>query len=157
MTRGERRNINKSKWFNKLRSIYKSKTWDWYRLVDKYAPNLKTFDGRTIYPKEWKDLMKTKDGVLYKNTRTKWKKEKLKSIPMDDIKMLHKRDLRNKLIPKEQLEELNQYIEDANDPFAFEKYCGSCDNFGNAEKCPFYGKVESQTIWTNIGCKKFWD
>lgn len=52
------------------------------------------------------------------------------------------------------------------DPFAFEKYCGACDNFYDPvtgykqtmfHECPFKGKVNEDTDWTLLNCKYFLD
>ena len=42
------------------------------------------------------------------------------------------------------------------DPYAFEKYCGSCIWF-DTEKCPHYGKVLPETLWELKNCNNFWD
>lgn len=41
-------------------------------------------------------------------------------------------------------------------PFAFEKYCGSCDFF-NTEECLFNAKVDENTEWKKIKCTKYWN
>lgn len=60
-------------------------------------------------------------------------------------------------------------------PFAFEDYCGNCDNFPYADykengnpigygygsyafhECPFKDKVTDNTKWKILGCKYFCD
>lgn len=47
-------------------------------------------------------------------------------------------------------------IQDATDPFYFEKYCGAC-MFFETEDCPYKG-VLANTMWAEeIDCKKFFD
>lgn len=50
------------------------------------------------------------------------------------------------------------------DPFEFENYCGSCDNFCDPISgykdtkiwdCPFEGKVDEFTDWNSICCGKY--
>ena len=64
-------------------------------------------------------------------------------------------------------EELDE-VDDALDPFSFEKYCGCCCNFPDVirgvggEYCPFLEKFENfelaaDTDWGKIGCTKFFD
>lgn len=60
-------------------------------------------------------------------------------------------------IKQEVEEEINAYIEDANDIFAFEKYCGACMHFDNPDECPLYNKVDNMTEWKKINCDKFFD
>jgi hypothetical protein len=57
-------------------------------------------------------------------------------------------------------------VEQLLDPFAFEKYCGNCDNFCDPIKgysnqsfikCPREGKVTYDTDWTLFNCKYFSD
>lgn len=57
---------------------------------------------------------------------------------------------------KDMLDEAVGVIEDMNDPFSFEKYCGSCDFF-KTEHCPHSSKVDSETEWKLIPCDKFYD
>ena len=54
-------------------------------------------------------------------------------------------------------------VEDAVGPlknmFEWEEHCGSCDWFGDDERCPFYNIVKNNPdiYWEDIGCKNFWD
>lgn len=64
-------------------------------------------------------------------------------------------------------------VEDILDPYAFERYCGSCFFFPNhslsekgdnpnAAECPFKekflsGEYNESTDWKQIKCKKFYD
>ena len=45
------------------------------------------------------------------------------------------------------------------DPFDWERHCGSCDYFGDEDRCPFYNVVKNapETYYEDIGCKNFWD
>lgn len=52
--------------------------------------------------------------------------------------------------------EIDTIVELMEDPWAFEKYCGTCDNF-QTDACPFRDRVDDETEWKKIGCKKFWD
>lgn len=158
MNRGERREINKRKWFNKLKSVFNSKTFDWYKLQGEkgsgtsFAPH-----DQSINPKEWKDMLKTKDGVAYKETSTMWHNPKTEKDEYSGKKELRKRNLTNRSLTKEDKEELEKYLEDANDIFAFEKYCGACMHFNKVNECPFYNKVDSGSNWKQIKCTQFWD
>ena len=39
----------------------------------------------------------------------------------------------------------------------FERYCGNCDYFKDADYCPFYPTTED-TLWKEeLGCENFWD
>ena len=61
-----------------------------------------------------------------------------------------------KSLSKDELITAINYINDCNDIYAFEKYCGSCDNF-NTENCPFYNKVCNDTEWKEIHCQNYWN
>lgn len=64
----------------------------------------------------------------------------------------------NKLkLDKDQKEDLVNYIEDMNNPFAFENYCGACNYFGDRLQCPYFDFVHAKTKWQVFGCKNFWD
>ena len=45
-------------------------------------------------------------------------------------------------------------INDLNDPFSFEKYCGGCDFFGT-DDCQHIGKVFEDSEWRLITCLNF--
>ena len=71
-------------------------------------------------------------------------------------------------MPKLNLVELarNPEVDRILDPFAFEHYCGTCDNFydpvnGYSEYmfkvCPREGKVDYDTDWTVFNCKNYWN
>lgn len=51
---------------------------------------------------------------------------------------------------------LTREVMELSDPFLFEKYCGSCDNF-DTEGCPFRGRVDYDTEWRRIRCDGFMD
>jgi len=51
-------------------------------------------------------------------------------------------------------------------PFYFEKFCSACNHFEHEDACPFYGKVNADTMWepeihivdgVKVKCDKFWD
>ena len=52
--------------------------------------------------KIWKDCKKDRSAVLYKNTRTLWREKLL------DMKEERKRNLRNRHLLKEDIEEMNE-------------------------------------------------
>lgn len=56
------------------------------------------------------------------------------------------------ILSKEEEEE----IEENNNIFSFEEYCGQCIYF-DTEECPFKDKVFSNTKYKNIKCSKFFD
>lgn len=58
---------------------------------------------------------------------------------------------------KEEQEDLDIAVEQMEDIYAFENYCGACDNFDDPDNCPFYNKVTFCTRWESIKCNKFWD
>ena len=61
----------------------------------------------------------------------------------------------NKLnLSKEEQEEFDNYLNDMNDPYAFENYCGACDFFDSTE-CPHINEVTTETLWKSINCKLF--
>lgn len=51
-----------------------------------------------------------------------------------------KRPKRKRANKTEDFHEGLKVINDLNDPFSFEKYCGGCDFFGT-DDCPHIGKV----------------
>ena len=59
----------------------------------------------------------------------------------------------NKLnLSKEEQEEFDNYLNDMNDPYAFENYCGACDFFYSTE-CPHLNEVTTEII-ASIGNDK---
>ena len=61
---------------------------------------------------------------------------------------------KNKKLSVEDKEDLDIVELKNNDPFAFEMYCGSCDNF-NTYDCPFFDKVDYDTYYRFLQCKKY--
>lgn len=49
-----------------------------------------------------------------------------------------------------------EYIDEINDLFSFEKYCGAC-MFFNTDDCQYLDNVSSDTEWAKIRCSKFYD
>ena len=49
-----------------------------------------------------------------------------------------------------------EHVDERNDPFSFEKYCGVCIFF-KTHDCPYLDKVLSDTEWAKIPCGKFYD
>lgn len=49
-----------------------------------------------------------------------------------------------------------EYVDERNDPFSFEKYCGVCIFF-KTHDCPYFDKVLSDTELAKIPCDKFYD
>lgn len=99
-TRETRRKIKAKKWESKLRKLWdsnrlnkrvsevkKDKKWWWYELS---------------VAESWKDCKKDRSAVLYRNTRTVWSDKFL------DIKEERKRNLRNRNLSKEDVEEINE-------------------------------------------------
>ena len=156
MDRGERREINKRKWHNKLKSIFNARAWERYRMQRTGGSDTEE-SSDMIQPKTWKDMLKTKDGVAYKETGTMWHNPKTEKDEYSDKKDLHKRDMENKSLSKEEQEELELAVETMDNPYAFENYCGACDHFGIPEECPFFEKVNDHTEWKKIKCIDFWD
>lgn len=153
MNRGERREINKRKWHNKLKNIFNAKVWDWYTKANSDNRNEESI----VHPTEWKDMLATKDGIAYKETGTIWHNPKTDKDYYSSEKDLHKRDKANKSLSREDKEELEEHIELMENPYSFEDYCGACDRFGNPEECPFFEKVHSRTYWKSLKCIDFID
>lgn len=139
-TRGERRELNRRKWNSLLKRIYKDPTWGF--VSDRNGLTyIRTFD----------DLKNSHIGKLMKSTGTLSHNQWVYSGPWAE-KEYRRRDIANKRIPKEQMEE----AEESMDMFAFESYCVNCDKF-ETDDCPFRGKVYDATKWKTIGCKCFMD
>ena len=98
--RNTRRKIKENKWESKLRKLWdsnrlnkrvsevkKDKKWWWYELS---------------VAESWKDCKKDRSAVLYRNTRTVWSDKFL------DIKEERKRNLRNRNLSKEDVEEVDE-------------------------------------------------
>lgn len=152
MNRGERRELNKRKWHNKLKTIFNAKVWDWYKPKNEHG---RIDLDKTIHPAEWKDMLNTKDGVAYKETGTIWHNPKTDKDYHSAEKDIHKRDLSNKSLSKEDKEELEDAIEALNNPYSFEDYCGACRRFGEPDECPFFEKVHDHTRWADLRCEDF--
>ena len=97
--RNTRRKIKENKWESKLRKL-----WDSNRL-DKRVSEVKK-DKKWLYElsiaESWKDCKKDRSAVLYRNTRTVWSDKFL------DTKEERKRNLRNRNLSKEDIEEINE-------------------------------------------------
>lgn len=98
--RATRRKIKENKWESKLRKL-----WNSYRLVNRVAEvkkDKKWWWYELPIAESWKDCKKDRSTVLYKNTRTIWTDKSL------DIKDERKRNLRNRHLLKEDIEEMNE-------------------------------------------------
>lgn len=98
--RATRRKIKVKKWESKLRKL-----WDSYRLVNRVAEvkkDKKWWWYELQLAESWKDCKKDRSAVLYKNTRTLWREKLL------DVKDERKRNLRNRHLLKEDIEEMNE-------------------------------------------------
>ena len=98
--RATRRKIKENKWESKLRKL-----WDSYSLVNRVAEvkkDKKWWWYELLLAKSWKDCKKDRSAVLYKNTRTIWTDKSL------DIKEERKRNLCNRHLSKEDIEEMNE-------------------------------------------------
>ena len=98
--RETRRKIKAKKWESKLRKL-----WDSWWLSDRVS-EVKKDKKWWLYElplaESWKDCKKDRSAVLYKNTRTIWTDKSL------DIKDERKRNLRNRHLLKEDIEEINE-------------------------------------------------
>ena len=65
-----------------------------------------------------------------------------------------KRQRRKRANKTEDFHDGLKVINDLNDPFSFEKYCGGCDFFGT-DDCPHIGKVFEDSEWRLIPCLNF--
>lgn len=98
--RETRRKIKAKKWESKLHEL-----WDSYSLVNRVSEVKKDKKSRLYelpLAKSWKDYKKDRSAVLYKNTRTIWRDKFL------DIKEERKRNLRNRHLFGEDIEEINE-------------------------------------------------
>ena len=98
--RATRRKIKENKWKSKLRKL-----WDSYSLVNRVAEvkkDKKWWWYELPLAKSWKDYKKDRSAVLYKNTRTIWTDKSL------DMKEERKRNLYNRHLSKEDIEEMNE-------------------------------------------------
>ena len=99
-TRETRRKIKAKKWESKLREL-----WNSYSLVNRVSEvkkDKKSWLYELSLAKSWKDYKKDRSAVLYKNTRTIWHDKLL------DIKEERKRNLRNRHLLGEDIEEINE-------------------------------------------------
>lgn len=55
---------------------------------------------------------------------------------------------------KEQFKELSVAVDLLEDKYAWEFYCGSCDNL-NTDDCPYKNKVDDLTYYPALKCKNF--
>ena len=141
-TRAERRELNARKWNKLLKKVYGDPFWVW----------IKDYENGIIKVSSFEVLKNSHLGKLMKNTGTLSHNQK--SFPWHSpwTKDFKKRDIANKKIPKEQMEE----AEESMDLYAFESYCVNCDRF-ETDECPFRGKVFEATKWETIGCESFMD
>lgn len=95
-TRAERREKTYSKWISKLKNLYNSKFLKMWRVKTNRPKNRFDFEQAETFD----DLKEDKTSVLYKNTRTIYKDKKY------DIKEDRKRKIKNRHIPKEDLDEI---------------------------------------------------
>lgn len=97
--RATRRKIRAKKWESKLHKLWNS-CW-LSNKINEVKKNKKVYLELPI-AKSWKDCKKDRSAVLYKNTRTIWNDKSL------DIKNERKRNLRNRHLLKEDIEEINE-------------------------------------------------
>ena len=98
--RATRRKTKENKWKSKLRKL-----WDSYSLVNRVAEakkDKKWWWYELPLAESWKDCKKDRSAVLYKNTRTIWTDKSL------DMKEERKRNLCNRHLSKEDIEEMNE-------------------------------------------------
>ena len=98
--RATRRKTKENKWESKLRKL-----WDSNRLNKRVSEVKKDKNWRwreLPLAKSCKDCKKDRSAVLYKNTRTIWTDKSL------DIKDERKRNLCNRHLSKEDIEEINE-------------------------------------------------
>ena len=98
--RETRRKIKAKKWESKLRKLWDS--WWLSNRVSEVKKDKKVYYEQLPIAKTWKDCKKDRSAVLYKNTRTIWNDKSL------DIKDERKRNLRNRHLSKEDIEEMNE-------------------------------------------------
>ena len=97
--RATRRKIKAKKWESKLRKLWNS-CW-LSNKINEVKKNKKVYSELPV-AKSWKDCKKDRSAVLYRNTRTVWSDKFL------DTKEERKRNLRNRNLSKEDIEEINE-------------------------------------------------
>lgn len=168
MDRAERRYRQKKKWISRLKKLWNSHVlWNYISPIKQKKP--RTIKSIRENPAEsWQNFTKDRFGVLVKNTGTVMTDNK-----RFDIKEEHKKRLNDRKLSKEDQEELDEYMENKDNPYKFEDFCCNCDNFpGNLNTegheyngkgiCPFYekfktGELSGDTEWRTINCKCFND
>lgn len=150
MNRAERRDISKRKYISKLKSLYNS---GWRHLSheeDKINVSEEMTDKKYI-AKSWQDLANNRFGILHKNTRTVIKGKML------NLEEVRRRNLHNRSLTKDEKEEAKEFVDELNNIYAFETYCGAC-MFYDTDDCPFRDEVFQSTDWKNdVKCNKFFD
>ena len=101
-TRNTRRKIKEKKWESKLRKLWNSYSFCLLDRVNEVKKDKKEWWYEMPIAESWKDCKKDRSAVLYKNTKTIWREKLL------DIKEERKRNLRNRHLLKEDIEEINE-------------------------------------------------
>ena len=97
--RETRRKVKAKKWESKLRKLWDS--WWLHFRIREVKKDKKSYN-ELPEAKSWKDYKKDRSAVLYKNTRTIWDDKSL------DLKKERKRNLHNRHLLKEDIEEINE-------------------------------------------------
>ena len=98
--RETRRKIKAKKWESKLRKLWDS--WWLSNRVSEVKKDKKWWLYELPLAESWKDCKKDRSAVLYKNTKTIWREKLL------DIKEERKRNLRNRHLLKEDIDEISE-------------------------------------------------
>ena len=98
--RETRRKFKVKKWESKLRKLWDS--WWLSNRVSEVKKDKKWWLYELPLAESWKDCKKDRSAVLYKNTRTFWCEKLL------DMKEERKRNLRNRHLLKEDIEEIDE-------------------------------------------------
>ena len=98
--RATRRKIKAKKWESKLRKLWDS--WWLSNRVSEVKKDKKWWLYELPLAESWKDCKKDRSAVLYKNTKTIWREKLL------DIKEERKRNLRNRHLLKEDIDEISE-------------------------------------------------
>lgn len=124
MNRAERRYRQKKKWISRLKKLWNSRVlWNYISPIKQKKP--RTIKSIRENPAEsWQTFTKDRFGVLVKNTGTVMTDNK-----RFDIKEEHKKRLNDRKLSKEDQEELDEYMENKNNPYRCDDLCCNCYNF----------------------------
>lgn len=149
--RAERRERTYKKWISRLRKL-----WESHEFCDRIVEIKSdiprgTYSERTPKAETFDDFKRDRFGVLIKHTGTMFKDNKWYTE-----REWKKKNKERRSLSKEDKEDVEDYMKDINNPYAFEQYCGNCYFFGTNE-CPKGNLVYEGTNWEEVGCTKFWD